>query len=59
MSMMTVPRWVLANLVSDEDCWFDHHGNCQAHYKFEIGEAYPRCPHAEARELLADPASKP
>ncbi len=39
--------------VNDEDpCEFDHHGGCQAHgyLSLEPGE---KCPHAEAKELLA------
>lgn len=39
-------------LVDEDDCWFDHHGGCQAHgfLSLEPGE---KCPHAEAKELLA------
>jgi hypothetical protein len=38
-------------LVDEDDCWFDHHGGCQAHgfLSLEPGE---KCPHAEAKELL-------
>lgn len=32
----------------DDDCYFDHHGYCQAHGWFEID---PRCPHARVKEL--------
>ena len=49
-------RVVLLRLVRDlldsDDCWFDHHGGCQAHgyLSLEPGE---QCPHAEAKALLA------
>jgi hypothetical protein len=43
---------LLRSLVDPDDCWFDHHGGCQAHgfLSLEPGE---KCPHAEAKELLA------
>lgn len=43
---------LLRDLVDADDCWFDHHGGCQAHgyLSLEPGE---RCPQAEAKELLA------
>ena len=40
---------IIDDLVSSEDCWFDHHGYCQAHMWFETE---PVCPHARAKELL-------
>jgi hypothetical protein len=42
---------LLAELVDPDDCWFDHHGGCQAHgyLSLEQGE---KCPHFEAKELL-------
>jgi hypothetical protein len=47
-------RRLAADFVVDEDdCWFDHHGGCQAHgyLSLEPGEL---CPHAEAKQLLAE-----
>lgn len=43
---------LLREVTSEEDCWFDHSGGCQAHgyLSLEPGET---CPHADARELLA------
>lgn len=53
---ITIPAELLRSLVDEDDCWFDHHGGCQAHgyLSLEPGE---KCPHAEAKELLA--AHKP
>lgn len=50
--MVVVPAELLEDLVDQDECWFDHHGGCQAHgyLSLEPGE---RCPHAEAKELLA------
>lgn len=44
---------LLADLTDPDDCWFDHHGGCQAHgfLSLEPGE---QCPHAQAKALLAD-----
>lgn len=43
---------LIRDLASDELCWFDHHGGCQAHGYLSLrpGEL---CPHAEAHQLLA------
>lgn len=41
-------RAALADLVSPDDCQFDHDGDCQAHGFFG-----GRCGHAVAKELLA------
>lgn len=43
---------LLADLVDEDPCWFDHHGGCQAHgfLSLEPGEI---CPHEEAKNLLA------
>lgn len=46
-------RSLVADLVDADDCWFDHHGYCQAHGWFETE---PACPHARAKALLAAPA---
>lgn len=42
---------LIRELVDQDDCWFDHHGGCQAHgyLGLEPGE---KCPHAEAKALL-------
>lgn len=46
-------RRLLADLTDPDDCDFDHHGGCQAHgyLTLEPGEL---CPHAEAKQLLAE-----
>lgn len=45
-------KQLLRDLTDPDDCWFDHHGGCQAHgyLSLQPGE---KCPHAEAKELLA------
>jgi hypothetical protein len=47
-----VPRELLESLSSQEGCWLDHHGGCQAHgyLSLEPGE---KCPQQELKELLA------
>lgn len=49
---ITIPTDLLRSLVDADDCWFDHHGGCQAHgyLSLQPGE---KCPHAEAKDLLA------
>lgn len=55
---------LVRELVDQDECWFDHHGGCQAHgyLWLEPGE---QCPHAEAEALLArlvgpgEPAEQP
>lgn len=46
-------RRLLADLTDPDDCDFDHHGGCQAHGYLTLkpGEL---CPHAEAKQLLAE-----
>ena len=39
---------VIDDLTDPDDCWYDHHGYCQAHMWFETD---PVCPHARAKEL--------
>jgi hypothetical protein len=48
---LPVPVLLLMLLVDDEDCWFDHHGGCQAHgyLGLEPGET---CPQAQLKALL-------
>ena len=41
---------IIRDLTDLDDCWLDHHGYCQAHGWFETE---PKCPHARAKELLA------
>ena len=43
---------LIADLADPDNCWFDHHGGCQAHgyLSLEPGE---KCPQQEAKELLA------
>ena len=46
-------RSIVADLLSSEDCWFDHSGNCQAHMWFDVN----RCPHATAEDYFAGGAA--
>ena len=51
-------RDLLERLVDEDECWFDHHGGCQAHgfLSLKPGEM---CPNAEAKQILGrdtDPA---
>jgi hypothetical protein len=39
---------ILRDLVDPDDCWFDHHGYCQAHGWLEEGV----CPHKRAKDWL-------
>jgi hypothetical protein len=41
---------ILRDIYYDDDCSFDHNGNCQAHMWF--GEE--KCPHARATKLIED-----
>lgn len=52
-----VPVDLLESLVDDDDCWFDHHGGCQAHGYLSLkpGEL---CPQAELKALLAEEAPR-
>lgn len=54
LASVLVSRELLDALVDDGDCWFDHHGGCQEHGYLEL-EPGEKCPHAEAKELLAAP----
>lgn len=42
---------LIRDLLDSDDCWYDHHGGCQAHgyLSLEPGE---QCPHAEAKDVL-------
>jgi hypothetical protein len=44
-----VIRELIRDLTDPDDCWFDHHGYCQAHGWTDLDR---RCPHARAKELL-------
>jgi hypothetical protein len=46
-----VSRSLLLSLVDTEDCWFDHHGGCQAHMYLDLrpGEL---CPQQELKNIL-------
>ena len=56
--MITIPVDLLKCLIDEDDCWFDHHGGCQAHgyLSLQPGE---KCPHQEAKEYLAAHHMKP
>lgn len=43
---------LLSELTDPDDCWFDHHGGCQAHgfLSLKPGET---CPHADAKAIAA------
>jgi hypothetical protein len=45
-------RQFVRDFTDPDDCWFDHHGGCQAHgfLSLEPGEL---CPQAEAKQWLA------
>lgn len=42
---------LIRDLLDSDDCWFDHHGGCQAHGYLSLGPG-EQCPHAEAKALL-------
>lgn len=44
-----VIRELIRDLTDPDDCWFDHHGYCQAHMWLNEGE----CPHTRAKRFLA------
>jgi hypothetical protein len=41
---------ILRDLIDPADCWYDHHGYCQAHAWLQEGE----CPHARGKRWLAN-----
>ncbi len=43
---------LIRDLTDRDDCWFDHHGGCQAHGYLSL-EPREKCPQQEAKELLA------
>lgn len=40
---------IVEDLVDEDDCWYDHHGYCQAHGWMATE---PSCPHMRAKTLL-------
>lgn len=46
-------RQLIADLVGEDDCYFDHHGGCQTHGYISLkpGEM---CPHQEGKEWLGE-----
>jgi len=50
---MTDLLLLLADIVDHEDCWFDHHGECQAHPFLSL-EPHGICPMAKAKQVLDD-----
>ena len=40
---------IMAELTDPDECWYDHHGYCQAHYWMDPSP----CPHLRAKNLLA------
>lgn len=48
---ITIPMELAESLVDGDDCWFDHHGGCQAHgyLALEPGEL---CPQMELKQRL-------
>jgi hypothetical protein len=56
----TVPYLLdlIRDLIDEGVCWFDHHGGCQEHGYLSL-EPGQKCPHAEAKEVLAAFDEKP
>ena len=46
-------RQMVADLVDPDDCWFDHHGGCQAHGYLGLKPGQI-CPHEEAKQWLKE-----
>lgn len=46
-------RQLIRDFTDPDECWFDHHGGCQAHGYLSL-EAGELCPHAEAKQLIAE-----
>ena len=47
---------LLASFVAEDECWFDHHGGCQAH-GFLYLKPGDVCPNERAKRLVAEAAS--
>jgi hypothetical protein len=52
MRKLKVSLDLLESFVDNEQCWFDHHGGCQAHgyLSLQPGEM---CPQHELKEIIA------
>lgn len=50
MARVEVLTELVRDLTDPDDCWFDHHGDCQAHAWFDTN--IRPCPHGRAKELL-------
>lgn len=48
---MTVPVELLEALLDTDDCWFDHHGGCQAHGYISLRNGQ-ECPQHELKRRL-------
>ncbi len=44
-------RQMVCDLIDPDDCWFDHHGGCQAHGYLTLNPG-ELCPHMEAKQWL-------
>lgn len=47
---------LIRDLTDPEECWYDHHGGCQAHGYLSLQPGEP-CPHAEAKQWLINNAT--
>ena len=52
MNQLSEAISILRELVDENPCSFDHHGNCQEHGWTNYGEGL--CPHERAKRLLFD-----
>jgi hypothetical protein len=50
--VVAVSRELLEALVDADECWFDHHGGCQAHRYLDL-QSGEKCPQQELKELLS------
>lgn len=57
LATLTTALRLVWDMTDDGECWLDHHGGCQAHAYLSLGPG-EKCPHAEAKELLAQPGIK-
>lgn len=51
LATVEVPVDLLASLIDDEECWFDHHGGCQAHGYLSLAPG-EKCPQMELRDIV-------
>lgn len=52
--LLEVPRTLLESLVDDENCGFDHDGDCQVHNHFGLRYEGKLCPHEALKRRLAE-----